>query len=242
MLRTNRSPLGTVVAAAWTLFVAAPCGAESWTDFVASLGPATAPTDVRAYLARNPLVQSAPQPTFREIRTETVDGAVAQSFRLAGFVDGFGTIEGVREERAKGNRRSGAQTISMVTALGGLVLVSLDNKTTGASVFLRKIEIGGELLPPASGRALSLKYERIQRARDAVVEEARDCLFTWTEPDAEAPLLGARCTGTTRITQPKADGGIAVVNSPDTQNATFVFRRDLGWLFDQRTRVLDFKR
>ena len=57
-----------------------------------------------------------------------------------------------------------------------------------------------------------------------------------------APLLGARCTGTTRITQPKADGGIAVVNSPDTQNATFVFRRDLGWLFDQRTRVLDVKR
>jgi hypothetical protein len=241
MLRTNRTPLGPIVAAAWMLGAAAPCAAESWADFVASLGPAAAPPAVRAYLAQHPLVQSAPHPKFREIRTETVDGSVAQSFHLAGFADGFGTIEGVREEHTRGNRRSGAQTVSMVTTLGGLVLVSLDNKTTGASVFLRKIELSGEFLPPADGRALTVKYERIQRAKDAVVEEVRDCLFTWSEPNADAPQLAARCTGSSRVSTPKSDGGIAVVTSPDVQNATFVFRRDLGWIFDQRTRVLDFK-
>ncbi|MBI3515601.1 MAG: hypothetical protein HY060_16310 [Proteobacteria bacterium] len=233
--------LGGALGAAWIALAAWPCAAQTWGDFIASLGPSTPPAAVRDYLARHPLVQSAPKPQFREIRTETVDGSVAQSFRLAGFDGGFGTIEGTREERTQGTRRSGAQTVSMTTALGGLVLVSLDNKTTGATVFLRQIELGGELLPPASGRTLTMKYERIQRAADAIVEELRDCLLTWSEPGVDAPLLESRCTGSTRVTTPKPDGTIAVSTSPDNTNSTFVFRRDLGWLFDQRTRVLDFK-
>ena len=229
------------LAAALVVFAAWPCAAQSWNEFLASVGGPAPPAAVRDYLARHPLVQSAPRPTFSEIRTETIDGSVAQAFRVAGFKEGFGTVEGTRDERIQGTRRSGAQSVSMVTALGGLVLVSLDNKTTGASVFLRQIELGGELLPPANGRALTMKYERVQRAADAVVEEVRDCLLSWTHPNADPPLLESRCTGSTRVTKPSPTGGIVVVTSPDNPKSTFVFRRDLGWLFDQRTRVLEFK-
>src|SRR5215471_7224311 len=131
----KRALVWRLVGAAWSLAAAWPAAAESWNDFIAGLGPSEPPAGVREYLTHHPLVQTLPKPSFREISTETVDGSVAQQFRLSGYSDGFGTIEGVREERTTGNRRSGAQTISMVTALGGLVLVSLDNKTTGASVF-----------------------------------------------------------------------------------------------------------
>src|SRR5258708_3848008 len=91
------------LAAAVVVLTAWPCAAQSWTDFLASVGGPAPPPAVHDYLARHPLVQSAPKPQFREIRTETVDGAIAQSFRLAGFDGGFGTVEGTRDERIQGN-------------------------------------------------------------------------------------------------------------------------------------------
>jgi hypothetical protein len=217
-----------------------PCAAQTWNDFLVGLGPAETPPAVIAYLKESPLVRAAPKPLFSHIRTETVDGTVAQSFKLAGYDGAFGRIEGVREERAKGTRRSGAQTVSMVTALSGLVLVSLQNETTGAGVFLRKIELGGELLPPSTARKASMRYERVQRSRDVVVEEIRDCTLSWTEPDAEQPVLTSRCTGSTRITQPTSEGNTVAETSPDNSTSTLVYRPDLGWIFDQRTKVLDF--
>jgi hypothetical protein len=247
---TDRSPLrssprrasrpwpGLIVAA---LLLAWPCAAQTWTEFVAGLGPPQPPAAVLEYLAQHPLVAEAPRPRFSEIRTETVDRSLAQRYRLVAFENGLGRLEGVREERATGTRRSGPQTVSMVTALGGLVLVSLENRTTGAAVFLRKIELGGTLLPPAVARPVSMRYERVQVAADVVVEEVRDCALTWTAPTASEPLLGSRCNGSTRITRPAADGTLAVSTMPDEATSTFVFRPDLGWLFDQRTRVLEFK-
>src|SRR4029077_2786948 len=99
-------------------------------EFVASLGPPRTPPKVLDSLKAPPLVQAAPKPLFSEIRSETADGSLAQTYHLTGFDDGFGHLEGVREEHSQGTARSGAQTVSMVTALGGLVLVSFDNKTT----------------------------------------------------------------------------------------------------------------
>lgn len=229
----------TVALGAWLL--ASPCAAMSWTDYVASFGTAATPAKVLDYLKAHPLVQSAPKPLFSEIRSETVDGSLAQTYHLAKFGDGFGHLEGVREERSQGTARSGAQTVSMVTALGGLVLVSLDNKTTKAAVFLRSIELKGNLFPPADDGALAMKYERIQISETAVVEEIRDCMLTWLAPLDDAPRLSSRCTGSTKVSQPKKDGTIQVSNAPDTITSTLVYRRDLGWIFDQRTRVLEFK-
>ncbi len=230
--------LGVVVLC----LLAWPCAAaQSWTEFVAGLGPAKPPPAVLEYLKQNKLVQNVPKPAFSTIKTETVDHNIAQSFRLVGFEDGFGRIEGTREERAQGNRRSGQQTLSMVTALAGVILVSLDNKTTGASVYLRKIELHGELLPPSNERTVSMKYERVQHAKDVVVEEILDCALTWIRPDLAEPLLQSRCTGSNRITRPVSDGGIKVETLPDNSSATFVFRKDMGWIFNQQTRVLEFK-
>ena len=233
-----RRAVGLVVVLALCLS-SRPGAAETWRQFVTSLGPPGPPDAVLDYLKHDQLVLSTPKPKFSTIRTETVDGTVAQSFRLTGFDGGFGHVEGMREERTEGNRRSGAQAVSMVTALAGLVLVSFDNKTTGASVYLRKIELSGALLPPRAGRTLAMRYERVQRAADVVVEEVQDCTLEWTEPDAAAPLLESRCTGSTRITQPTADGNTKAATSPANATQTFVFRPDLGWIFNQQTRVLE---
>ena len=217
-----------------------PCAAETWRQFVTALGAPRTPAAVLDYLKHDKQVQGAPKPKFSTIRTETTDGTIAQSFQLTGYDDGFGHIEGVREERVEGNRRSGQQAISMVTALAGLVLVSLDNKTTGASVYLRKIELSGELLPPRADRTLTMKYDRVQQAADVVVEEIHECSLAWTAPKADPPLLESRCTGSTRITAPVGDGSSTKVEtSPYDVTATFVFRRDLGWIFNQQTRVLE---
>jgi hypothetical protein len=233
----RRSWRGLIAAAA--LLLASPCAAQTWSEFLASLGPHQPPAEVLAYLAHNPLVASAPAPRFTEIRTETVDGSLAQHYRLLGFENGMGRLEGVREERSTGNRRSGAHTVAMVTALAGLVLVSLDDQTTGTSVFLRKIELDGALLPPAVARPLTIRYERVQVANDTVVEEVRDCALTWTAPTAKEPLLSSRCSGSTRIVKPTADNQLAVSTLPEDSTTTFVFRPDLGWAFNQNTRVLD---
>jgi hypothetical protein len=217
-----------------------PCAAETWRQFVTSLGAPGTPAAVLDYLKHDKQVRGAPKPTFSAIRTETTDGTIAQSFQLTRYDGGFGHIDGVREERVGGNRRSGQQAVSMVTALAGLVLVSLDNKTTGASVYLRKIELSGELLPPRADRTLTMKYERVQRAADVVVEEIHACTLAWTAPEADAPLLESRCTGSTRITAPADDGSSTKVEtSPYNATATFVFRPDLGWIFNQQTRVLE---
>jgi hypothetical protein len=237
----RRRLLWRAIAAACGVVAAGPSAAETWNEFVAALGPAEPPAAVRAYLAQHPLVRAAPKPTFHEIRTETADGALKQRLQLTGFDDGFSTLEGAREERVHMGT-GGPQTVTMVTALGGLLLVSLDNKTTGATVSLRKVELGGELLPPATGRALTVKYERVQRLGEAVVEEARDCLVTWSQPAADAPVLESHCTGSVKTSQRKPDGGVASATATNRLNATLVFRRDLGWIFDQHTRVVDVKR
>jgi hypothetical protein len=213
----------------------------SWTEYVASFGAPATPVKVLDYLKAHPLVLAAPKPLFSEIRSETADGTLTQAYHLAGFDDGFGHLEGVREEHSHGTARSGAQTVSMVTALGGLVLVSFDNKTTKAVVFLRAIELDGNLFPPAEGGRLTMKYERIQLSETAVVEENRNCTLTWIAPLDEQPKLASHCTGTTKISQPKRDGTIQITTSPDPIATTMVYRRDLGWIFDQRTRVLEFK-
>jgi hypothetical protein len=230
------------LTAALVGLLASPCVAAPWDDLMASFGPPTPPAAVLDYLKTHPLVQAAPTPSFREIKTERFDGSVAQQFKLAGFDHGFGRVEGTRDERIQGNRRSGAQTISMVTALGGLVLVSLENKTTQGMVFLRQIVVEGAFLPPTEGKALSVKFERVQLASDAIVEEIRDCTFNWLEPAALNPILGSRCTGSVKVSKPERNGEISVVTSPDVTTQSFVFRRDLGWIFDQNTRILDFKR
>jgi hypothetical protein len=228
-----------VAMAAWLL--ASPCAAMSWREFVASFGAHEPPANVLAYLKDNPLAQAAPRPLFSEIHTETVDGSVAQTYRLTGFEAGLGGLAGVREERGQGTARSGEQTVSMTTAIGGLVLVALDNKTTGAYVALRRIELTGTLFPPRDGGQATLRYERVQLAETAVVEEFRDCSLTWTAPLDDPPRLASRCTGTTKLSQPNGDGSIKSGTAQDKVNAVFVFRRDLGWLFDQHTKVLDFK-
>jgi len=234
-------PRGGLVAAVGAWLLASPCAAMSWSDFLASFGPHAPPADVVAYLKSDPQAQAAPQPLFSEIHTETVDGSVVQTYRLAGYETGFGTIEGVREERSQGTARSGPQTVSMTTALGGLVLVALDNKTTGGYVVLRKIELGGTVFPPRDGGQATMRFERVQLSETAVVEEFRDCALTWAAPLDDPPRLTSRCTGSTKISQPTGDGSIKSAASPDSATAIFVFRRDLGWLFDQRTKVLDFK-
>jgi hypothetical protein len=229
----------TVTLGAW--LVASPCAAMSWADFVASFGTPATPAPVIEYLKASPLVQAAPKPLFSDIRSETVDGSLAQSYHVAGFDSGFGHLAGVREERSRGTAMSGAQTVSMVTALGGLVLVSLDNQTTKAVVFLRAIELDGNLFPPAEGGTLSMKYERVQISETTVVEEIRDCTLAWIAPLDDAPKLTSHCTGSTKVSKPRPDGTIQISGAPDTLNTTLVYRRELGWVFDQRTRVLEFK-
>ncbi|MEJ0071049.1 MAG: hypothetical protein WDO24_22530 [Pseudomonadota bacterium] len=177
----------------------------------------------------HPLVQSAPKPLFSEIRSETVDGSLAQTYHLAKFGDGFGHLEGVREERSQGTARSGAQTVSMVTALGGLVLSRLDNKThQGGRVPTQHRAQGETCSHRPTTAALAMKYERIQISETAVVEEIRDCMLTWLAPLDDAPRLSSRCTGSTKVSQPKKDGTIQVSNAPDTITSTLVYRRDLG--------------
>jgi len=235
-------PRGGLAAAIGAWLLASPCAAMSWSEFVASFGAHEPPANVLDYLKKDPLAQAAPRPLFSEISTETVDGSVAQHYRLIGFEAGFGRLEGVREEHSQGTARSGQQTVSMTTALGGLVLVAFDNRTTGAFVALRKIELGGTLFPPSDGGQATMRYERIQLAETAVVEEYRDCTLTWIAPLDDPPKLASRCSGTTKISQPSSDGSVKSGTTKDNLNAVFVFRRDLGWLFDQRTKVLDFKR
>jgi hypothetical protein len=231
---------GAAVALAACL-TAAPCAAMSWDDFVASFGPHTAPANVLEYLRSNPMAQAAPRPRFTEIRTETVDGVLAQVYRLSGFDGGFSHLEGVREERSQGTARSGRQTLTMTTALGGLVLVALDNKTTGAFVALRRIEIDGKLFPPAEGGQGTMKFERVQLSDSAVVEEFTDCAMAWIAPIEDNPRLTLRCTGSNKQSKPNSDGSIDSETSPVGYTSTWVFRRDVGWIFDQRTKVLDFK-
>jgi hypothetical protein len=235
-------PPGALAAAIGAWLLASPCAAMSWSDFVDSFGAHEPPADVLAYLKANPLAQAAPRPLFSEIHTETVDGSVVQNYRLTGFEDGVGGLEGVREERSQGTARSGEQSVTMTTAVGGLVLVALDNKTTGAYVALRRIELAGALFPPKDGGEATMRYERVQLAESAVVEEFRDCTLTWIAPLDDPPRLTSRCTGTTKISQPARDGSIRSATAQDKLSATFVFRRDLGWLFDEKNKVLDFKR
>ena len=151
-----------VAAALGAWLAASPCAAMSWNEYVASFGPRATPADVLAYLKSNPIVQAAPHPRFSEIHTETVDGSVAQAYRMTGFADGLGHLEGTREERAAGSVRTGEQSLTMTTALGGVVLVALDNKTTGAYVGLRRIMIEGALFPPTEGGQGKLHYQRVQ--------------------------------------------------------------------------------
>jgi hypothetical protein len=238
----GRIPRGGLAAAIGAWLLASPCAAMSWSEFVDSFGAHQPPVDVLAYLKGNPLAQSAPRPLFSEIHTETVDGAVTQTYRMTGFEAGFGGLEGVREERGQGTARSGEQNVSMTTAVGGLVLVALDNKTTGAYVALRRIELSGTLFPPSDGGQATMRYERVQLADTAVVEEFRDCTLSWVAPLGDPPRLASRCTGTTKVSQPARDGSIKSSTAPENVSATFVFRQDLGWLFDQRTKVLDFKK
>lgn len=225
-----RRVAGALVVAAglgWAL----PAAAEPWSDYLKTLEPTRTPADVIGYLKRHPLVQGAPEPRFHQIRTETIDGSVKQDFKLAGYQDGLGHIEGVRN----------AQTVEMTTALGGLVLVDFHSKAIGATVFLRKIALDGELLPPATDRKLSMRYERVQVTPEQVVEEIRDCALTWSKPGGEQPELGSHCTGSTRVLKRAADGSVTVQSAPEDSRATFVYRSDLGWLFNQNTRVLEFK-
>lgn len=231
---------GVAVALAGCL-AAAPCAAMSWDDFVASFGPRAAPADVVEYLKANPMAQAAPRPRFAEIHTETVDGVVAQTYRMTGSEGGFSRLEGVREERSQGTARSGPQTLSMTAALGGLVLVALDNKTTGAFVKLRRIEIEGKLFPPAEGGQGTIRFERVQLAEGIVVEEFTDCALAWIGPLEDNPRLTLRCTGSNKQSRRDSDGTVDSESSPVGYTSTWVFRRDVGWIFDQRTKVLDFK-
>jgi hypothetical protein len=198
---------------------------------------------VRDYLKANPLIAAAPAPSFREIKTETFDGSIAQQLKLTRYDGGFGHVEGMREQRAKGARSGGvASPIAMETALGGLLLVWFENKNTKAIVFLRQIKLTGELLPPAENRPFSMKYERVQLTPDAIFEEIHDCAFHWTEPAAQNPIIESRCTGSIKTSRPQPDGKVEVVTEPQVLTQNFVFRRDLGWIFNQNTRILDFKR
>jgi hypothetical protein len=230
------------VAALAAGLAAAPADARSWSDFIASFGPAETPSGVLDYLKTHPLVLAAPKPQFVEIHTETVDGVVAQTFTLAGFESGIGRLEGVREERRQGTVRSGAQTISMETALAGLVLVSMQNKTTSTSVFLRKIELSGDFFPPKTDRSIKMAYERIQLAKESVVEEMRECVLTWTAQAGDDFALTSRCTGATKVSQPNRDGSVMTTGSVDNPVSSHLLRSELGWIFDVKTRVLDFKR
>jgi hypothetical protein len=231
---------GGTAAALAACLTAAPCAAMSWDDFVASFGPHAAPANVIAYLKGNPTAQAAPRPRFAAISTETVDGSVAQSYRLTGFDGGFGHLEGTREERSQGTARSGQQSVTMTTALGGLVLVALDNKTTGAFLALRTIEIGGKLFPPADGAQGTMRFERVQLSETAVIEQFTDCAMEWIAPIEDNPRLTMRCTGSSKLSKRGSDGAIDSSTEPIGYTSTMVFRRDVGWIFDQHTRVLDF--
>ncbi len=232
---------GLVAAAVWLL--ASPCLASAWDDLVASYGPGLPPPAVRDYLKASPLVAGAPTPSFREIRTETFDGSIAQQLKLTRYDGYFGHVEGMREVRAKGARTGGvSSSIAMETALGGLVLVWLENKSAKSTVFLRQIRFAGELLPPAENRPFSMKYERVQMTPDAIFEEIHDCAFRWTEPNAQNPIMESRCTGSIKTSKPQQDGAVEVITEPQVVTQNFVFRRDLGWIFNQNTRILDFKR
>lgn len=231
-----------IAAALIVLVPAAPCAARSWKDFLASFDPAEPPAAVLDYLKRQPLVQAAPKPLFSEIATETVDGSLVQSFKLAGFDVGFARLEGVRETPKSG--ASGAQTVALSTALGGLVMISAQNRTTGALSFLRKIELSGDFFPPSDGHSLSLKYERVQLTKTAVVEEVRDCRLTWTTPLASAQDdygLSSRCVGSTKVSQPAKDGSVLSTDMPEDLTTALVYRAQIGWIFDERTRVVDVK-
>src|SRR5271170_5692025 len=157
-------PRGGLAAAIGAWLLASTCAAMSWSEFVASFGAHEPPANVLDYLKKDPLAQAAPRPLFSEISTATVDGSVTQHYRLAGFEAGFGRLEGAREEHSQGTARSGEQTVSMMTAVGGLVLVAFDNKTTGAYVGLRSIELSGALFPPSAGGQATMHYERVQLA------------------------------------------------------------------------------
>ncbi|MBI3505812.1 MAG: hypothetical protein HY059_13300, partial [Proteobacteria bacterium] len=181
-----RNALHAAVAGLGLLLLAAsPCAAKSWTSF------------------RADFVQAAPVPRFADIRTESVDGAVAESYTLTGFVGGIGTLEGVREERPPGATLSNAEERSMTMAVGGLVVVSMRNKTTGEAVFLRRIELGGNLFPAAKGHTGTMKYERVHLKANQVIEEIRDCTLAWTGQDGDDHALVSHCTGVTRISGPK---------------------------------------
>ncbi len=222
-----------VAVVVWLL--ASPCLASAWDDLVASHGPGLPPPAVRDYLKASPLVAGAPTPSFREIRTETFDGAIAQQLKLTRYDGYFGHVEGMREVRAKGARSGGvASQIVMETTLGGLVLVWLENKDAKSTVFLRQIKFTGELLPPSDNKPLLTP--------DAIFEELHDCEFKWTEPSAQNPIMESRCTGSIRTSKRQPDGAVEVMTEPQVVTQAFVFRRDLGWIFNQNTRILDFKR
>ena len=231
---------GLVAAVVWLL--ASPCLASAWDDLVASHGAGLPPPAVRDYLKASPLVAGAPTPSFREIRTETFDGSIAQQLTLTRYDGYFGHVEGMREVRAKGARSAVASQITMETALGGLVLVWLENKSAKSTVFLRQIKFTGELLPPGEDKPFSMKYERVQLQPDTIFEELHDCAFKWTEPNAQNPILESRCTGSIRTSKRQSDGAVEAITEPQVVTSTFVFRRDLGWIFNQNTRILDFKR
>jgi hypothetical protein len=232
---------GLVVAVVWLL--ASPCLASEWDDLVASHGAGLPSPAVRDYLKASPLVSGAPTPSFREIRTETFDGSIAQQLKLTRYDGYFGHVEGMREVRAKGARSGGvASQISMETALGGLVLVWLENKSAQSTVFLRQIKFTGELLPPSDNKPFAMKYERVQLQPETIFEELHDCAFKWTEPNAQNPILESRCTGSIRTSKRQPNGAVEVVTEPQALTQSFVFRRDLGWIFNQNTRILDFKR
>jgi hypothetical protein len=125
-----------------------------------------------------------------------------------------------------------------------LVLISAQNQTTGASSFLRKIELSGDFFPPAGGRSLSLKYERVQLTKTAVVEEVRDCRLTWTVALASAPDdygMSSRCVGSTKVSRPAKDGSVSSSDMPEDLTTALVYRARIGWIFDERTRVVDVK-
>jgi len=232
---------GLVAAVVWLL--ASPCLASPWEDLMASYGPGLPPPAVRDYLKASPLVAGAPTPSFREIRTETVDGSIAQQLKLTRYDGYFGHVEGRREVRAKGARSGGvASQITMETTLGGLVLVWLENKDAKSTVFLRQIKFAGELLPPSDNKPFSMKYERVQLQPDAIFEELHDCAFKWTEPNAQNPIMESRCTGSIRTSKRQPNGTVEVITEPQLLTQNWVFRRDLGWFFNQTTRILDFKR